>query len=120
MIKFIVDTQLPPKLSKYLLTQEFNSKHTTDFPNGHLLTDTEIAQVAIEEERIIITKDRDFFDYYLLKGSPPRVVLLQFGNIENFELIRLFVANQDTLVALLNGGAELLLFSKKDITEYKG
>ena len=37
MLKFIVDTQLPFKLSKVLKKKGFDSAHTTDYPNGHLL-----------------------------------------------------------------------------------
>jgi predicted nuclease of predicted toxin-antitoxin system len=76
MIKFIVDTQLPPKLSKHLLSEGYDSIHTTDFPEGHFLKDHEIIEIATNEDRIIITKDQDFFDYYLLKGAPPKVLLL--------------------------------------------
>ncbi len=119
MIKFIVDTQLPPKLSKYLLSESVDSKHTTDFPKGHLLTDPEIVQIAIREGRIVITKDQDFFDNYLLKGAPPRVLLLEFGNIGNKELIEFFVANQSSLFKLLESDSEVILFLRDRITEYK-
>ena len=119
MIRFIIDTQLPPKLAKYLREENFDAKHTTDYPNGHLLKDPEIIQIAIEEGRIIITKDQDFFDNYLLKGAPPKVLLLQFGNIGNPSLINFFVANQTRLISLLEDGAEMILFSKDQIVEYK-
>ena len=46
-MKFFVDTQLPPKLSKYFLAQNHDSKHTTDLPEGHLLKDSEIIEIAI-------------------------------------------------------------------------
>ena len=119
MSRFIVDTQLPPKLSKYLLSQGFDSKHTTAFQEGHLLQDSEIIQFAIDEERIIVTKDQDFFDDYLVRGLPPKVLLLQLGNIGNSKLINMFAANQSSLLSLLEGGAELILFSKEGITEYR-
>lgn len=119
MTKFIVDTQLPPKLSNYLLSQKFDSKHTTDFHEGHLLKDSEIIEIGINEERTIITKDQDFFDHYLLKGSPPKVILLQFGNIANTKLINLFMTNQSKFLSLLEDGAELLLFSENQIASYR-
>ncbi len=119
MIKFIVDTQLPPKLSRYLRAEGYDTRHTTDFPTGHLLKDPEIIQIAIDEQRIIVTKDQDFFDNYLLKGPPPVVLLLEFGNIGNKELIDFFIANQPTLLNLLEGGSEMILFSRERITEYK-
>lgn len=119
MIKFIVDTQLPPGLSDYWRAQNHNAKHTTNFPSGHLLKDAEIIRIAIDEERVIITKDRDFLDYYLLKEPPPRVLLLQFGNMGNPALLKLFAANHAQLVGALENGAELILFSEKQIAEYR-
>ena len=118
-MKFLVDTQLPPKLSKYFLAQNYDSKHTTDLLEGHLLKDSEIIEIAIAEERVVVTKDQDFFDNYLLKGAPPVVLLLEFGNIGNQELIDFFTANQSTLLNLLEGGSEMILFSRERITEYK-
>jgi predicted nuclease of predicted toxin-antitoxin system len=55
MIRFLVDTQLPPKLASYLVSKGFDSIHTTFFKNGHLLQDKEISEIAINENRIIIT-----------------------------------------------------------------
>ncbi len=118
MFKFIVDTQLPPKLSKYLIEKGFDSKHTIGFPDGHLLKDAKIIQIAKEETRIILTKDQDFFDHYLIKGSPPKIIQLQFGNISNQQLLALFEANLEAIHAMLEGGAEMILFSRDQIVEY--
>ena len=41
-MKFLIDTQLPPKLAKYLSSKGYDAIHTTFFPNGHLLGDDEI------------------------------------------------------------------------------
>ena len=119
MLKFIVDTQLPPSLSGYLSSKNCDSRHTTYYPDGHLLKDKEIVQIAIEENRIVVTKDSDFFDHYLLKGAPPRVLLLEVGNISNKVLIGLFEANWSKLADMLDKEAELVLFSSDRIAEYK-
>jgi predicted nuclease of predicted toxin-antitoxin system len=54
-----------------------------------------------------------------LKGIPPRVLLLQFGNIGNPALIRLFTTNQTQLEILYDQGAEMVLFSREKIIEYR-
>lgn len=41
-MRFIIDTQLPPKLATYLNASGYNSMHTTYYKNGHLLKDNEI------------------------------------------------------------------------------
>ncbi len=60
-MQFIVDTQLPPSLSEFLAKKGYNVIHTIFFPDDHLLKDHEIVQIAIAENRTVITKDRHFF-----------------------------------------------------------
>lgn len=55
-MRFIVDTQLPPRLAKFLKDKGFDTLHTTDFRDGHLLDDETIRKIAISENRIIISK----------------------------------------------------------------
>ena len=76
MLKFIVDTQLPPRLTLLLASFGYDAIHTFTFKEGHLLSDREIIEIAISENRIIVRKDSDFLDNYLLNGQPPRVLLL--------------------------------------------
>jgi predicted nuclease of predicted toxin-antitoxin system len=86
MLRFLIDTQLPPKLSNLLNQWGYDSLHTTDFPDGHLLNDKAIQEIAVNDNRIIVTKDPDFFDFFHVKGSPPAVLLLTMGNISNNNL----------------------------------
>ncbi len=100
-MRFIVDTQLPPKLATYLSTKGYSSIHTTYFDNGHLLKDNEKIEIAKGESRIVVTKDSDFSDYYYLKGAPPKILLLKFGNISNKTLIKNFELYLDNLISIL-------------------
>lgn len=107
-MRFIIDTQLPPKLAKYLKTKGYDSLHTTHFENGHLLKDHAIIEIAKSENRIVITKDSDFSDYYFLKGAPPKVLLLKFGNISNKNLINNFELYFDGLTSALKENAYVI------------
>lgn len=64
-------------------------------PKKERTTDNEIRMLAKEESRIVITKDNDFFDSYILHKSPSRLVLISTGNILNKELFVLFKKNLD-------------------------
>lgn len=114
-MKFIVDTQLPPRLAKYLRTKGHDCIHTSDFEDGHLLQDSEIILIAKEKNRTIITKDSDFSDHYFLKGAPPRVLLLQFGNISNNDLIEYFEKYLEFIVNAFNNGSEYVQFSRSGL-----
>ncbi len=118
MIRFLIDTQLPPVLATYLLSKGYDSIHTTFFENGHLLQDNEISIIAKNENRIIVTKDSDFFDRYVVYGSPPRVLLLQFGNIRNADLLKYFERELEKMSKLFLEKNNLVIFSRQQIISY--
>jgi len=90
VIKFIADAQLPYSLAVMLKGKGFNIIHTDDLPNKERTSDNEIRLVAKEENRVVITKDNDFFDSYILTKSPSRLLLISTGNIINKDLFPLF------------------------------
>ena len=84
--RFIIDTQLPPSLAAFFRRRGLDATHVSDYPLGALTPDDEVIAIAVKENRIIVSKDFDFFDYFLLKNYPPAILLLQLGNIKNNEL----------------------------------
>jgi predicted nuclease of predicted toxin-antitoxin system len=59
-MKFIVDAQLPRRLAMELAAAGHDVAHTLDLPLGNRTPDREIASLAANEARIVITKDSDF------------------------------------------------------------
>ncbi|MCX8491371.1 MAG: DUF5615 family PIN-like protein [Cyclobacteriaceae bacterium] len=118
MLRFIVDTQLPPLLADYFISKGQDSIHTTFFKDGHLLQDAEISSIATAENRIIVTKDSDFLERYVLHGAPPKVLLLQFGNIKNVDLINLFEKGFSKILNLFEQESNLVIFNREQIISY--
>jgi predicted nuclease of predicted toxin-antitoxin system len=118
LLKFIVDTQLPPLLKEWLITKGFNAIHTIDCEQGIFIEDAEIRSIATSENRIINTKDKDFLNHYLVKGSPPKVLLLELGNVKNNMLLNYFRNNFSTIVEKFNAGADLVLFENDKILDF--
>jgi len=100
-MKFIIDAQLPLSLKKWLKDQGHDAVHTRDLPRKNLSDDVEVINIAVQESRTMISKDRDFFDYFVLKGIPPKLLILTTGNIVNKDLLELFTLNFDHLEILL-------------------
>ena len=98
MIKFIIDAQLPYTLAVMLKKRGFDVLHTNDLPNKDLTSDNEIRIIAKAENRIVISKDNDFFDSYILSKSPQRLLLISTGNIVNKALFQLFEKNLELIV----------------------
>ncbi len=115
-MKFLVDTQLPPKLSEYITAKGHECVHTSNYSDGHLMKDNEIIQIAITEERTVVSKDSDFSDNFNLKGAPPKVLYLSFGNTSNSTLLAYFEQHFDTIVDLFEEGIAFIEFGHNGIS----
>ncbi|GHT21445.1 hypothetical protein FACS189430_01490 [Bacteroidia bacterium] len=117
MLKFIVDTQLPPALAAFLNLKGMDATHVMDYPMGEFTSDKEIIDIASREERIVITKDSDFFDYHLLKGYPPAILWLRIGNVKNKDLIEIIDTHLTKIQSLFTEEhSQLLIFQNNTIT----
>ena len=92
-MKFLLDAQLPRRLSLALQSASHDTLHTLDLPLGNATPDEDIIRLAIDEQRIVMTKDRDFVTSFLLHQRPPNLLLLSTGNINNADLQQLIVQN---------------------------
>jgi len=117
-MQWLLDTQLPPSFGKFLLSLGEDALHTTDYEDGHLLTDKSIRKIALDSNRIILSKDWDFYDDYFLLGAPPRIVHLQIGNCGNQELFFTWEKNHKQIINLLNEGCTLVILTKQKIIGY--
>ncbi|MFM5898878.1 MAG: DUF5615 family PIN-like protein, partial [Dolichospermum sp.] len=60
----------------------------------------EINKLSILEQRIVITKDKDFLDSFLIKQEPYKLLLITTGNISNKQIEQLFVQNITQIIEL--------------------
>ena len=97
-MKFLIDAQLPRRLAHQLRVAGFEATHTLDLPQGNRTTDQELITFSITENCVVITKDADFVESFLLRHEPGKLLLVSTGNIGNVELLRLFQLNIDQLV----------------------
>ena len=97
-MKFLVDAQLPRRLAEHLRQAGLSAIHTLDLPDGNRTTDLVINELSIKEQYIVVTKDSDFVESFLLSREPWKLLLAATGNIGNNELETLFLANVKTVV----------------------
>lgn len=103
-MKFIVDAQLPKRLSNLLNEKGYDSTHTTELPKGNLTSDIEINEFSIAQKRIVISKDSDFYNRYLTKSEPFKLIIISTGNVSNNELINLVETNFDKILEAISTG----------------
>jgi predicted nuclease of predicted toxin-antitoxin system len=107
-MKFLIDAQLPRRLAVWLNDTGFDAVHTLDLPYGNRTPDSVISDVSLRDQRIVITKDSDFVDSFLLLKKPYKLLLISTGNISNTELESLFKANIKKLQDAFDAGSEFV------------
>jgi len=117
-VKFIVDAQLPKLLSDFLRRNGFDSIHTLELPNKNATKDKEIIEIAGKENRVVISKDVDFLESFLLKSIPEKLVMVKTGNIPNEDLIQIFYNNLNIIIEMIER-SNLLEISKTDVAEHE-
>ena len=85
-MNFLVDAQLPRRMTTWLTAAGCDARHTLDLPDGNRATDEQINDVADQEQRVVVTKDADFVDSHVLRGRPAKLLLISTGNINNRDL----------------------------------
>jgi predicted nuclease of predicted toxin-antitoxin system len=92
-VKFLVDAQLPRRLTRWLAADGHSAIHTLDLPLGNRTSDNEVVAYADRESRIVVTKDDDFVQSHLVSGEPSRLLWVATGNISNAALEKLLREN---------------------------
>ncbi|WP_448560437.1 DUF5615 family PIN-like protein [Trichothermofontia sp.] len=97
-MKFLVDAQLPLRLARFLQSEGYDTLHTRDLPQHNATPDSFINQFSIQDQRIVITKDADFVESFILQKQPYKLLVVATGNIKNAELEVLFSKNLQQLI----------------------
>jgi predicted nuclease of predicted toxin-antitoxin system len=98
-MKFLCDVHISYKLVGYLNKRDCESYHVNAIFSNPKTKDTEIARYADDNSFIVVTKDLDFRDSYILNRSPKKLLKLNAGNSSTEQMIALFENNWPLLVA---------------------
>jgi predicted nuclease of predicted toxin-antitoxin system len=99
-MKFLVDAQLPKALSDFIKSKGIDSIHTLELPDKNKTQDGYITRLATDEQFVVITKDADFLESYVLRKEPPKLLIVKTGNIRNSELLSLFEKHIEFIASL--------------------
>ena len=84
-MKLLFDQNLSPNLVNKLADLFPNSNHVFWLGLDEA-DDREVRNYAKENDFIIVTKDVDYSDLYLLFGFPPRIIWIRRGNCSTFTI----------------------------------
>lgn len=104
----LFDENLSFRLVKQLASDFGDVQHVSEV--GLLrATDAEIWDFAKAHGLAIVSKDRDFVDLAVLRGRPPPVIVLDFGNAETQTVARAMNSQMNTIKDFLDRGEESVL-----------
>jgi predicted nuclease of predicted toxin-antitoxin system len=106
-VKFLVDNQLPTALAQYLRKRGFDCVHVLEAGLGDAL-DSEICKYAELQERIIISKDEDFFYFAKLLDAKIRVIWVRLGNCRTPALLAAFERSWSNIESCLKSGDRII------------
>ena len=104
---FLVDVNLP-KYFSFFNENRFVFVSDIDLQ----MTDTEIWNYALKTELVILTKDTDFYNRFLVSENTPKIIYFQLGNCslkqlhqyfnDNWEKIQSKIENSKLIIAKEN------------------
>jgi len=92
-MKFLIDAQLPHLMCEVLHQRNHNAIHVKQLSEGDDTSDKTIIKIADVENRIVITKDSDFYYSHITTGKPSKLLLIKTGNVKNKQLLTLIRTN---------------------------
>jgi predicted nuclease of predicted toxin-antitoxin system len=100
-VRFLVDAHLPPSLAAALALAGHEAVHTRDLPAQNRTRDGMINELSLVDQRVVISKDTDFFYSHILQGRPWKLLLVRTGNIGSAELRALFLRHLPAILEAL-------------------
>jgi predicted nuclease of predicted toxin-antitoxin system len=101
-VKFLVDAHLPRGLCMLLARHGHDALHTLDLADKNRTKDGVVNQISLTDQRVVVSKDTDFFFTHLLQGRPWKLLLVRTGNISTRDLQDLFERNLTEIEAALD------------------
>jgi predicted nuclease of predicted toxin-antitoxin system len=85
-VNFLVDAQLPPALARWIGERGHRAAHVLE-AGLQAAQDDPIWEHARKTKAIIISKDEDFVDRWLLSAKPVPLIWIRKGNCSNRALL---------------------------------
>ncbi|HZV33411.1 MAG TPA: DUF5615 family PIN-like protein [Verrucomicrobiae bacterium] len=101
-MKFLVDAQRPPSLCALIEAAGHDAIHTLQLTAQNRTSDEPLNTLSLQQERVLITKDTDFYYSHLLHRKPWKLLLVRTGNIRTRNLKALFERHLPEIIAALD------------------
>jgi len=99
-LKLLLDQNISRRILPSLSTHFPSSSHVA-LENLDTASDEEIWQFAKKNNFIIVTKDSDFEELSIIRGTPPQIIWIKVGNSNNKIISNILASNKNEIERLL-------------------
>lgn len=92
-MKFLCDVHISIKASKLIEQLGYKCDHINNILNKWNTKDADIISYVDSHDLILITKDQDFRNSFLLSHKPGKLIKINLGNISNDQLLKIIESN---------------------------
>ncbi len=118
-MRFLCDVHISFKLVSYLRSLEIHATHVNQILDKWHTKDEDICTYADEHDLIVITKDVDFRNSFLIKNTPKKLIRIKLGNISNSILIKVLSDHLTTIAHLGSNGGFMMELDQLSATVFK-
>lgn len=115
-MKFLCDVHISYKIVNFLIGVGFETIHVNSILDKWFTKDEDICKFADENNMIVLTKDSDFKNSFLIRRTPQKLIKISLGNISNNDLINVLEKNLELIQKMNLGTSFLIEINKNDVT----
>lgn len=104
-MKFLLDAHIPPSLAPILRARGHDVLLCAELPAAHLSKDGALNEISLREQRVVVTKDTDFWHSLVLQGRPWKLLLVRTGNMRLRHFLPWFQQKLPEAEAVLQAGS---------------
>lgn len=86
-MEFLCDVHISYKVVRFLIKSGFKATHVNEILDKWHTKDGDICEYADSRDLILVTKDVDFKNSYLINNTPKKLIKINLGNISNVDLL---------------------------------
>jgi predicted nuclease of predicted toxin-antitoxin system len=103
-----LDAQLPPQLAVWIRSKFLIDATAIRDLGLRNAKDSAIFEAARKANAVLLSKDADFLEMVLRNGPPPKLMLLNCGNVSNLAMQLLLEARLGEAMRLLDQGESIV------------
>lgn len=100
-MKLLLDANISWRISKIIENDFLDCFHSKDIPINQPAKDFEIWEYARKNNFTILTHDDDFEKLLLLKGAPPKVIILKTFNKNTKQIAELLISKKEIIESFI-------------------